>query len=466
MTASTAPVPTVRAEGTGWFPRGIHPVEEKLYSRYRPVMCIPAPDEVRIPLSQHAGAPAVLAVKPGEQVTLGQCIADAAGVVSAPLYAPFDAKVGRPVKVTLPNGRRVDAITLTRNKDLDDPGPRLWRELCSDARTFSSCLETPAHMVLEMIRSAGLVGMGGAAFPTAVKLSPPKDKPVRRLLINGCECEPYLTADDRLMREAPAAVLAGAVLAANVLNAGRIDIGVEDNKPEAIKALRTWRPDWPGRMRVRGLPAKYPMGGEKQLIRAVYDKVVPTGGLPMDVGVAVINVSTAAAIAHAVRFGRPLTHRVVSVTGPGITQPNNLWVPIGTGTDELIGFCQGLTGSAGRVLSGGPMMGMALNDLTVPVTKGSGGIVALRAQETRRPDETACLRCGRCVDACPLHLTPARLGQAVRHRRWDLASRENLMACMECGCCAYQCPAGIPLVQLMRTGKTELRKRAVPAGAA
>jgi len=274
----------------------------------------------------------------------------------------------------------------------------------------------PAYIYLEMVRSAGLVGMGGAAFPTAVKLSPPKDKPIKRLLINSCECEPYLTADDRLMREAPAAILAGAVLAAKVLNAGRIDIGVEDNKPEVIKALRAWRPDWSGRMRVRGLPAKYPMGGEKQLIRAVYDKVVPTGGLPMDVGVAVINVSTAAAIAHAVRFRRPLTHRVISVTGPGIIQPNNLWVPIGTGTDQLIEHCQGLSSDAGRVLSGGPMMGMALSELTVPVTKGSGGIVALRSAETKRPEETACVRRGRCVDACPLHSPPPRAGQRGRSR--------------------------------------------------
>jgi electron transport complex protein RnfC len=311
--------------------------------------------------------------------------------------------------------------------------------------------------ILDRIRAAGIVGLGGAAFPTWLKLTPRQDKPVRHLLVNGCECEPFLTADARLMIEAAPAIVMGTLLAGKAARAYDIVIAVEDNKPEAIAALRDAARGVA--VRIDSVKTKYPMGGERQVIPAVYGRPVPTGGLPLDIGIAVINVSTAAAIAGAVIRHEPLTHRVISVTGPGIWHPRNLLAPIGMSFGDLIACCGGFKSIARRVIAGGPMMGFAAPNLDVPLTKGTSGIVVLDDADLERPRETTCLRCGRCVDTCPLNLVPARLAHAVRHRNWDLAKRYHLSACMECGCCAYSCPAGIPLVQLIRTGKAEVKKR-------
>lgn len=448
-------------KGHGWFPRGIHPPDFKAFSADCPVQILPEPFVLEIPLLQHAGAIAKLALKPGSAVQAGELLAEANGLISAPIHSSLAGKIGRPVKVTLPTAKRVDAITIQVEAGRSHTGA-LWKQLRDTDWDYSSRNRLTPQSILESIRNAGIVGLGGATFPTAVKLSPPPGKSIRRLLVNGCECEPFLTADSRLMEEAAGAVVMGSLLAARASGAHRVDIAVEDNKYPAVLALRAAAANTG--VRVRMVPTKYPMGGEKQLIRAVYDRIVPTGGLPVDVGVGVINVSTATAIAMAVVHGAPLTHRVVSVTGPGVGRPGNFFVPIGMSCRELVEAAGGLKPNAKRVISGGPMMGFTLPSLDVPVTKGSSGIVVLMQAETSSHPDTACLRCGRCVDVCPLNLTPARFGQAVRHQRWELALRENIMACMECGCCAYQCPAGLPLVQLVRTGKSEIRKRGLKKG--
>jgi electron transport complex protein RnfC len=298
------------------------------------------------------------------------------------------------------------------------------------------------------------VGLGGAAFPTHVKLTRNESRPVDTLLVNGCECEPYLTSDYRLMLEAPAAIVCGAMLAAKACGARGIVIAVESNKADAAERLRQAASGTA--VRVSVVRTKYPMGGERQVVPAVLKRRVPTGGLPLDVGVVVINVGTAAAVARAVLRAKPLTHRVVTVTGAGIANPKNLLVPIGASYRALIDCCGGLTDDAVRVVAGGPMMGFALGSLDAPVTKGTSGVTVLTTRDVTRIEETQCIRCGRCVDVCPLHLVPTRMAMASRYKDWELARRYYLSACCECGCCAYVCPAGIPLVQLMRTGKSQM----------
>lgn len=450
-------------EGSGHFARGIHPPGFKEATRLQRVQVLDDPEVLEIPLLQHIGATAVLQVKPNAIVDGGTLLADAEGMISAPIHAGMAGKVGRTSKTTLPNGRRVEAIKLTRTPDTPCRGHELWSKLAAGLWDPAAALTFAPEEILDRIRTAGIVGMGGATFPTYVKLKPRADKPIRRLLVNGCECEPYLTSDARLMEEAAGAVVTGALCAARACGAYRIDVAVEDNKPEAIAALKlaaanTW-------VRIRTVETKYPMGGEKQMIRAVYDRTIPEGGLPLDVGVGVINVSTAAAIAMAVIHKEPLTHRIVTVTGPGIHQPRNLFVPVGTSFETVIAACGGLKPGTRKLVSGGPMMGFTVPSLQVTVTKGVSGILALEADPKPASAETACLRCGRCADACPANLVPARLAQAARHRRTDLARSHHILSCMECGCCAFACPAGIPLVQWIRAGKADLRKSAPAPGA-
>lgn len=449
-------------DGNGHFSRGIHPPGNKEWTQHKRVVVLDDPDVLEVPLLQHIGATAVLQVRANAQIEAGSLLAEAEGMISAPIHASIAGKVGRTVKTTLPNGRRVDAIKITRNPEAPSRGHELWSKLSASLWDPKTVLKYSQEEILDRIRAAGIVGMGGATFPTYVKLKPRADKPIRRLLVNGCECEPFLTSDARLMKEAAGAVVVGALCAARVCGAYRIDVAVEDNKPEAIAALKeaaanTW-------VRIRTVETKYPMGGEKQMIRAVYDRVVPDGGLPLDVGVGVINVSTAASIAMAVIHKEPLTHRVVTVTGPGVREPRNLFVPVGTSFETVIAACGGLKETTRKLISGGPMMGFTVPSLQVTVTKGVSGILALESDPKVSQEENSCLRCGRCADACPLNLVPARLAQASKHRRPDLALQNHILTCMECGCCAFACPAGIPLVQWIRAGKAEVRKATAPAG--
>jgi len=319
--------------------------------------------------------------------------------------------------------------------------------------------------ICEAVRDAGLVGMGGAGFPTSVKIQPDAKPPKHTLLVNGCECEPYITCDYRIMLEWTDQVLAGIRLAQRACGASKVFIGIEDNKPKAIEAMSAAiaRAGSTSDIRVVPLQTKYPQGGERQLINAVLGRTVPTGGIPPMIGVVVINVATAAAIADAVLYNRPLTHRVVTVTGEAIARPGNYYVPIGTPVEALIEFCGGVTEKSAKVVMGGPMMGLAIADLTTPITKTGGAVTVLtkhqigQAKFERR--QTACIRCGRCLEVCPENLNPTRIAHAVKSNLLDVAESHFIGACIECGCCSYVCPANIELTGYIKTGKIFLARQ-------
>ncbi len=458
MSKRTADIP-----GSGHFARGVHPADGKRLSEEAPIEVLPTPAEVRIPVLQHAGAPCTPVVKIKDTVAFGQLIAEAKGMISASCHSPVAGVVAKETVTTLPNARHVRVIPITPAADTLS-GRALFDEILGgEWPSNDEMREHSPDAIVEAIRSAGIVGQGGAAFPTAVKFARNPQKPVDTVLVNGCECEPYLTSDYRLMLEVPAAVICGARLAARAAGADHVYIAIEDNKPAAAEALRTIARGTP--VRVVEVETKYPMGGEKQTVRAVLGRTIPTGGLPLDVGVVVINAATAAAIARAVVRKGALTHRVVSVTGGAIAQPKNILAPVGATYDDLIAFCGGLKPDARRVISGGPMMGLPMGAFNIPITKGTSGIVALTEDDVRRSEETNCVRCGRCVDVCPLNLVPSRIALAARHKDWELAKRYHMQACMECGCCAFVCPASIPLVQLIRMGKPQMLRETQKANA-
>lgn len=445
------------------FPHGIHPREGKEFSENCAIEILPNPKELRIPLSQHIGTPANLCVKMRDSLTYGQVVGEAAGFVSVPVFASLPGTMKRLGSVTLPNGRRFSAVLETVDEDAFDPNELL--EKMRNPREFSLS-EFDSETILQKIAAAGLVGQGGAAFPVHVKLTPNPEKPIDTLLVNGCECEPYLTADHRAMLELPHAILAGARLAAKAVGAKKVAICIEMNKENAIQKLSEILKSEAGK-RLEGEPevcvkrmkTKYPQGGEKQLIFAALQRKVPLGKLPMDIGAAVINVGSALSISMAVLYDLPLTHRIVTVTGDGIVRPANLFVPVGTPINVLIEHCGGLKDSARRVIMGGPMMGFAVGSLEIPVTKGTSGITILSAREVDRAKETNCIRCGRCVSACPMRLIPSRLMFSSRAKNWDVFKEHHPMACIECGCCSFSCPAKIPIIQLIRVGKMELARQ-------
>ncbi len=441
--------------GKGTFARGIHPHDCKALSEDMPIEVIPTPKQVTIPLLQHIGAPCSSTVKIRQEVAVGELIGEAGGFVSAPVHSSVAGVAMKECSVTLPNGRHVKAIPITTG---DQPlaGDAIYEDIFGGEWPKGGLDKYSPKQISAAVRDAGIVGMGGAAFPTHVKLATNPDKPIDTILINGCECEPYLTADYRVMIEAPAPVITGAMLIAQAIGAEQIVIVVEDNKPAGIAKLREAAAGT--NIKIAEVHTRYPMGGERQTIQAVLDREVPSGGLPLDVGVVVVNVGTATAVARAVLRGKPVTHRVMTVSGDGISQPKNLLVPIGISYGEVIDYCGGLKTNAARVVAGGPMMGFTLGELNVPVTKGTSGLTVLTGDDCRQPAETPCVRCGRCVDVCPLALVPTKLAMAARHMDWELAKKYYIATCCECGCCAYACPAGIALTQLIRMGKAQMPK--------
>jgi len=444
-------------KGKNTFSGGVHPPEWKQPGGGRAIEVLPAPGSVHVPLLQHLGAPCEMTVEPKTEVALDDVIGDSEAYVSAPVHACVRGVVGRASVATLPNGRHVAAVPIQVSGEQPLEGRALFDDVYGGEWPIDGVERFEPHRIVDACRAAGLVGMGGAAFPTHVKIARNEKRPIHTVLINGCECEPYLTADDRLMVEAPAAIVMGTLLAGRAVGARELRIYVEDNTPAALEALRGAAAGTG--IEVGTVKTKYPQGGEKQLILAALGKEVPTGGLPLDIGIVVMNVGTAAALARAVLRGKPLTHRVITVSGGGIRNRKNLLVPIGVRYRDMIDACGGLTEDAARVVAGGPMMGFTLGDLDAPVTKGTSGVVVLTHKEIRRTEETACVRCGRCVEVCPLRLVPTKIALASKAGDLDLAERYHLTACMECGCCAYVCPAGVPLVQLIRLGKVVKQKR-------
>jgi len=426
------------------FKRGIHPKYHKELASGKAIIQARLPQRIVVPLSQHIGAPAKPEVKIGDEVKRGQLVGSAAGFVSSPVHSSISGKVIAISTFPTATGRMAQCIVIEGDGK---------NEVVSNKEN-PDYMDLSADEIRNIIKEAGIVGMGGAAFPTSVKLSPPKEKKIDTVIINGAECEPYLTADHRLMAEHPIEVVEGLRIIMKSLGVKEGHIGIEENKPDAIKAMKsalggkTNISVWP-------LEVKYPQGAEKMLIKAVKGREVPSKGLPMDVGVVVQNVGTALAVYEAVRYGKPLIDRVVTVTGNGIKEPGNLMVRIGTMMSDVVEQCGGLIGGAVKVISGGPMMGFAQWTLDVPVTKGTSGILVLTEDEYVPSDEySACIRCGRCIEACPMGLNPSMLSILSEKGFFEDAKSYNLFDCFECGSCAHVCPAKRPMVQFIRLAKS------------
>ncbi|MCG8371375.1 MAG: electron transport complex subunit RsxC [Proteobacteria bacterium] len=431
------------------FEHGVHPAHHKERTEDLPIQRVPFGRDYVIPLGQHVGVPGRAIVEAGDPVRRGQVVAEPGGFVSTALHSPVTGRV-------------------TRVGDFRDVGGRFTPGIGIEADPFATQAVDPESVpdwqalsrdeFVEAVQMAGIVGMGGAAFPAHVKLSVPEGTRIRQLLVNGAECEPYLTNDHRLMIERSDAVLEGAEIVRQKLGAEETVIGIETNKPDAIRVIRGRIPDGQP-VRVVPLEVKYPQGAEKMMIRSVFGKEVPAGRLPRDVGVNVNNVGTIVAIADYFLRGLPLIERIVTVAGPGVTYPANLIVPLGTSVRDVVRFCGGLRQGTREIVMGGPMMGRPVASLDVPVLKGCSGILVFTDASPSRREEYPCIRCGRCLEACPYFLNPSRLARLSRARLFDETKAYHVFDCVECGCCTFACPSNIPIVQLIRTAKDDLMHR-------
>ena len=434
---------------------GIHPLEHKELTASLPIRRLPFAPELAVLLAQHRGAPAVPIVKVGQEVVRGEPIARAAGFVSVPMHAPATGVVRAIDLCATAEGPKAEAIFI---KVYEAATQAVLYDAPVDVEAMS-----PDEIVLA-VQDAGLVGLGGAAFPSHVKLKPPKDKVIETVVVNGCECEPYLTCDHRIMLEKTDQLLRGVRIALKATGAKRAMIGVEDNKLDAVQAIAAKLPA-DGTITVHAVETKYPQGAEKMLIDSLLGKQVPSGGLPADIGVAVFNVGTLAQIGELLPRGRGLIERVVTVSGPGVERPGNYLVPVGTPIRFLLEHV-GTKNDANEVILGGPMMGMSVASIDVPVTKAMSGIVVYEKDHADQKHRFVfpCIKCARCVEACPMHLNPSMLGQLARKRQYDVMEQQfNLNDCFECGCCAYVCPSNIPLTQYFRIAKTINREQKIEA---
>jgi electron transport complex protein RnfC len=445
MSVST-PGPVARSRT---FRHGVHPDDYKEYTHDLTIERSPFFPELVLPLSQHLGAPSEPVVEPGQKVYRGQVIARPASFVSATLHASATGVVREIAPRHHPNGSFAEAIVI-------EPDPHSAQQLYDEKQTDWEAL-SPAEIV-EKIRWGGFVGLGGAAFPTHVKLTVPDGKRVRFFMVNAVECEPFLNSDYRILLEKTENIFLGTRILMKALGADVAYIGVEMNKPDAIEALARRMPhDLP--CKVVPLETKYPQGAEKMLTEAVLRREIPSGKLPIDIHVVVNNVGTVAGVGELFRHGQPLIERVVTVTGPGIRRPANLLVPIGTPLSDLITYCGGMTDDVRQVLFGGPMMGAAQRFLDVPIMKGTSGVLFLTDREVLPREEYPCIKCQRCVDACPVYLNPSRLGALAKARRYEDMLDYHILDCMECASCSYVCPSNIPLVQRFRVAKALLREQ-------
>ena len=420
---------------------GVHPVEGKELAEHQALVRFPEPKTVVIPLSQHLGAPANAIVEVGDTVKVGQKIGEAAGFISAPVHSSVSGKViaieerphavaGKAMAVVIESDGKNTVHESVQPHDLDKLTP---------------------DEIIEIVKEAGIVGMGGAGFPTSVKMKP--NKPIDAILLNGCECEPYLTADHRVMLEFADEIIFGLKAMLKAVGAPKGIIVIEDNKPDAIELMRSKVADIE-EMEVVVAKTKYPQGAEKMLIKRVLGKQVPRGGLPADVGCVVANISTVKAIADAVKTGMPLVERVISVTGDHIAKPGNFIAKIGTNIQDLVDACGGITGENVTIKAGGPMMGFVQNSLNIPVMKGSNGIIAIDSDPSK---EVECIKCGRCVDVCPMELKPLYFSKYFGESNWEGCKEQNIMDCLECRCCEFICSSKIPLVSKIKAGKAAVR---------
>ena len=417
---------------------------------------MPAPSEVLIPMQQHIGAPCKVTVLAGDSVYVGTVIGDTDAFVSAPIHSSVSGTVKKITKVTLPSGADVDAVLIESDGE-NTPDPTITAPKVETREDF-----------LRAVRESGLVGLGGAGFPAHVKLNIPKDKCIDTLLINCAECEPYITADHREVLENSWAIMSGIYAVCDILGVERVIIGIEDNKPDAIKIMKeiadNEKADPDDIVRVLPLRASYPQGAEKVLIKALTGREVPEGKLPADAGCVVMNVASIAFLGTYLKTGMPLITKRLTIDGSAIKEPKNVIVPLGTKIKDVIEFCGGYKGEPHKILMGGPMMGIALTDDELPVLKQNNAILAFDEKDAKLSETTACIRCGRCVSACPMGLLPPKICDAVNKGDVELMKESHIMSCMECGCCAFSCPAKRHIVQTIRMGKTKLREEAMKKG--
>jgi electron transport complex protein RnfC len=429
------------------FRGGVHPPYEKGLTKDRPIQDAGVPETLLIPLVQHIGAPCEPAVSPGDTVKEGQVVGKARGFVSAPVHSPVSGTVKKIEKVLHPLGVLTDAVSVQQDGKHDRS---YMKPLGNNVE------ELDRKQMVDRVMEAGIVGLGGATFPAHVKFSPPKEKPIDTFIVNGCECEPFLSADHRLMIERPEDIVLGAAMIGKILGVSRLLIAVEENKPDALEVMS--RTAGQRGMVCMVTQTKYPQGAEKVLIKALLGREVPSGGLPMDVGVVVSNVGTALAVCEAVRDGKPLIDRVVTLTGNGLAAPGNFLARIGTPIGYLVEKAGGLVGTTGKVVMGGPMMGLAQPNLDVPVIKGSSGILVMQEEPYMREGHLPCIKCSFCVQACPVSLLPSKLSVIAEAKQWKRAESYGVNDCIECGCCTYVCPSKRPIVQLVKTTKLKLRE--------
>ena len=428
---------------------GVHPAENKL-SAGSPIREAALPKQAVFSMFQHIGAPAKPVVQKGDLVKVGTLLAEAGGFVSAPVYSSVSGKVNKIDAVLDASGTRRMAIIVDVEGDE-------WEESIDRSKDLVRLSDRPdldSKTIVEKIKNAGIVGLGGATFPCHVKLTPPPGNKAECVIINAVECEPYLTADHRLMLEHPDEILVGVDLIMKAVNVTKGYIGIENNKPDAIKLMTEKAGQYPD-IEVVPLKVKYPQGGEKQLIDAIIGRQVPAPpAIPISVGAVVQNVGTAFAIYEAVMKNKPLIDRIITVTGKSVKNPSNLLARLGTSFLQLIDECGGLPEDTGKIIGGGPMMGKALLSLDVPMTKGSSGLLIMNEKEARRSEPQPCIRCAKCVSACPMGLEPFLLSKAAALEEWEMAEKNDVVSCIECGSCQFTCPSKRPLLDMIRVGKT------------
>ena len=426
---------------------GVHPSENKLSTKAH-IIDLPVPKTVVVPLAQHLGVPAKPIVAKGDEIKVGQLIAESSGFVSANIHSSVSGKVVKIDKSLDASGYKKDAIFINVEGDewVDsiDKSPDLKREITAKA-----------EQIVSKLAEAGIVGLGGATFPSHVKASIPKGKKAEYLIINGVECEPYLTADHVLMLEKSEELLVGIEILKKALGVNDAIIGIENNKPDALEKLTLLAKQYQG-INVQALKVQYPQGGEKQLIQAVIGREVPSGGLPIDIGAVVFNVGSVFAVYEAVQKNKPLFERVVTVTGKSVAKPSNFKVRLGTQITELIEAAGGLPEDTGKIINGGPMMGKSITSTDIPVVKGSSGILIIPDTEAKRKFVEPCIKCSKCVSVCPMGLEPYLLGVLGEKSIFDKLEKEKVMDCIECGSCSYTCPSGRPLLDHIRFGKANV----------
>lgn len=428
---------------------GIHPKENKISAGLQ-IEPIEIPAQVAIPLTQHIGAPCQAVVKRGDKVKVGTLIGRSVGFVSANIHSPVSGSVFKLDKVLDASGYKRDAVIIKVDGDE-------WEESIDTSDTLIKECNLSSKEIIDKVATAGIVGMGGATFPTHIKLTPPPGTKAEVLIINGVECEPYLTSDHQLMMEKTEEILVGVSILMKALNVNRAVIGIENNKKDAISKFNKLIKAYPG-VSVLPLKVQYPQGGEKQLIDAAIKRQVPSGQLPISVGAVVQNVGTTFAVYEAVQKNKPLVERVVTVTGKDVKKPCNVLSRIGIPITNLIDFAGGLPETTGKVISGGPMMGKALASIEVPVTKGTSGVLIVQTLEAKRKQMRDCIRCAKCIDVCPMGLNPTLLMTLTEYSEWDRAEKERVMDCIECGSCSYTCPSDRPLLDYIRLGKSTVGK--------